>query len=305
MNSLKKNIRGRKLQLLKWEDWNVLNVIINNSEKMKEEKKYWKGLAQLDNNPAVEKLAHNEFVEDLPIDDFLSEDLSETSTSRRDFLKFLGFSTAAATLASCETPVVKSIPYVVKPDEIIPGVANFYATSIYDGRDYASILVKNREGRPIKIENNKTCTNARVQASVLSLYDSARLKHPLKNGEEIEWSLLDLEIKDRLAKFTSKKIVFLTSTILSPSIKAIFNDFSKKYNNFEHIMYDAVSYDGILDANEKSFGLRAIPSYHFDKANVIVSFGADFIGNWLNNNYSTDYINGRNPKSEKCQNIFS
>ena len=282
----------------------MLNVIINNLQEMKKEKKYWKGLAQLDNNPAIEKLAHNEFVEDLPLDDFLSEDLSETSTSRRDFLKFLGFSTAAATLASCETPVVKSIPYVVKPDEIIPGVANFYATSIYDGRDYASILVKNREGRPIKIESNKTCTNARVQASVLSLYDSARLKHPLKNGEEIEWSLIDKEIKERLSKFTSKKIVFLTSTILSPSIKSILDDFSKKYNNFEHIMYDAVPYDGILDAHKKSFGLRAIPSYHFNRTNVIVSFGADFIGNWLNSDYSTDYINGRNPKNGQMSKHF-
>jgi len=103
----------------------------------------------------------------LPIDEFLSDkELPSTSTSRRDFLKFLGFSTAAATLAACEAPVVKSIPYLVKPEEIIPGVANYYASTIYDGRDYASVLVKTREGRPIKIENNNTCTNARVQASV-------------------------------------------------------------------------------------------------------------------------------------------
>ena len=145
---------------------------------MKNNKKYWKGIGELKNDPNIEKLSHNEFVEELPLDDFLSDDLSSTSTSRRDFLKFLGFSTAAATLASCEAPIVKSIPYVVKPDEITPGVANYYATSIYDGRDYASVLVKNREGRPIKIENNKTYTNARVQASVLSLYDSRFASRP-------------------------------------------------------------------------------------------------------------------------------
>ena len=266
---------------------------------MKNNKKYWKGLAQLDNNPDIDKLAHNEFAEELPLDDFLSNDLSSTSTSRRDFLKFLGFSTAAATLASCEAPIVKSIPYLVKPDEIIPGVANYYATTIYDGRDYASVLVKNREGRPIKIENNKTCTNARVQASVLSLYDSARLKTPLKNGVETEWTIVDSDIKDRLSKITDKKIILLTATILSPSITNLIENFSKKYKNVEHIMYDAVPYDGILNANEESFGLRAIPSYFFSKANVIVSFGADFIGNWLNNDYSTDYVSGRNPKNGK------
>jgi molybdopterin-containing oxidoreductase family iron-sulfur binding subunit len=230
---------------------------------MKNNKKYWKGLAQLDNNPDIDKLAHNEFAEELPLDDFLSNDLSSTSTSRRDFLKFLGFSTAAATLASCEAPIVKSIPYLVKPDEIIPGVANYYATTIYDGRDYASVLVKNREGRPIKIENNKTCTNARVQASVLSLYDSARLKTPLKNGVETEWTIVDSDIKDRLSKITDKKIILLTATILSPSIISLVETFSKKYTNVEHIMYDAVPYDGILNANEESFGLRAIPSYFF------------------------------------------
>ena len=133
------------------------NAIINKRmSKMKTTKKYWKGLAQLNNDPIVDKLAQNEFVEELPIDQFLGneENLSSTNNSRRDFLKFLGFSTAAATLAACETPVVKSIPYLIKPDEIIPGVANYYASTYYDGRDYASILVKTREGRPIKIENN-------------------------------------------------------------------------------------------------------------------------------------------------------
>ncbi len=266
---------------------------------MKSNKKYWKGIGQLKNDPNIEKLAHNEFSEKLPLDTFLSEDLSNTSTSRRDFLKFLGFSTAAATLASCETPIVKSVPYLVKPDEIIPGVANYYATSIYDGRDYASILVKNREGRPIKIENNKTCTNARVQASVLSLYDSARLKHPLKNGLEANWDSIDLEIKDRLSKLNGKKIVLLTSTIISPSFKSLVNKFSKKYSNVEHIMYDSIPFDGMLNANLQSFGLRALPSYSFDKANIIVSFGADFLGNWLNNDYSNDYIKARNPKNAK------
>ena len=96
---------------------------------MTKAKKYWKGLAELNNDPIVEKLRQNEFVEEIPVDEFLGDkELSSTSTSRRDFLKFLGFSTAAATLAACETPINKAIPYVVKPEEITPGVANYYAT---------------------------------------------------------------------------------------------------------------------------------------------------------------------------------
>ena len=165
---------------------------------------------------------------------------------QEDFLKFLGFSTAAATLAACEAPVVKSIPYVNKPDEIVPGIANYYAT-IFDGRDYASILVKTREGRPIKIESNKTCTNARVQASVLSLYDSGRLKEPIKNNKLVSYSSLDSEIKSQLARISEKNgnIVILTPTLLSPSTRKLITQFSTKYNNVEHMVYDSVSHEYI------------------------------------------------------------
>ena len=199
---------------------NVQSVIINKFTAMETKKKYWKGLAQLKDEPVVNDLINNEFRESLPIDEFLgNKQIATTNTSRRDFLKFLGFSTAAATLAACETPVVKSIPYLVKPDEIIPGVANYYASTIFDGRDFASVLVKTREGRPIKIENNNSCSNARVQASVLSLYDSARLKYPLINGKQSNWQTIDSEIKNKLTDLNGKKIVLLSSTIISPTTK--------------------------------------------------------------------------------------
>ena len=267
---------------------------------METKKKYWKGLAQLNDEPVVNDLINNEFREHLPIDEFLgNKEITKANTSRRDFLKFLGFSTAAATLAACETPVVKSIPYLVKPDEIIPGVANYYASTIFDGRDFASVLVKTREGRPIKIENNNSCSNARVQASVLSLYDSSRLKYPLINGKQANWSTVDSEIKNKLADLNGKKIVLLSSTIISPTTKELIKDFTKFYSNVEHVVYDSISHDGILNANQIDFGLRAMPHYHFDKTNLIVSFGADFLGNWGSTQYSKDYVKGRNPKNGK------
>ena len=150
---------------------------------MSSNKKYWKSEAELSANDAmIETLKQNEFVEQIPTGEFLSDKqtLATSNTNRRDFLKYVGFSTAAASLAACEGPVIKSIPYVVQPEQIIPGVANFYATTIANGFDFASILVKTREGRPIKVENNKDAqvkgtANARVQASILSLYDSAEL----------------------------------------------------------------------------------------------------------------------------------
>jgi len=269
---------------------------------MTKAKKYWKGLAELNDNPLVEKLKQNEFVEEIPVDEFLGDkELFSTSTSRRDFLKFLGFSTAAATLAACETPINKVIPYVIKPEEITPGVANYYATTMYDGHDYASVLVKTREGRPIKIDSNKSATNARIQASVLSLYDSGRLKNPMKGGVDTNWNTADAEIIEKLNEIKNNggRIAILSSTIISPSTKQLIADFSAAYGNVKHIQMDAVSYSGILDANEASFGVRVLPTYNFDKAEVIVSFGADFLGNWLNADYAKQYVAARNPKNGK------
>lgn len=274
---------------------------------MTKQKKYWKGLAELANDPAIENLKHNEFVEKIPVDDFLgdSETLSNTNTSRRDFLKFLGFSTAAATLAACETPVIKSIPYVVKPEEITPGVANWYASTFYDGNDFANVLVKTREGRPIFIKPNdlsSAAPNARVISSVLSLYDSNRLKGVMKNGESVSWSDADTDIKDRLSSIDGD-VVVLTNTIISPTTKSLLNAFSKKYAA-KHVQYDAISHQGMLDANKDSFGQRVLPSYHLDKADVLVSFGADFLGNWLNSSFEKQYIANRNPKSGKMSRHF-
>ena len=191
---------------------------------MSSNKKYWKSVEELNENSSiVEALRNNEFVEEIPTDEFLSDkdSLSSSSTSRRDFLKYVGFSTAAATLAACEGPVHKSIPYVLQPEQIIPGVADYYATSMFDGFDFANLLVKTREGRPIKIENNKIigakfAANARVHASVLSLYDNMRLKQSKVTGKEATWQEVDLKIKAGLAEANTsgKQIVLLTSMML-------------------------------------------------------------------------------------------
>src|SRR5437868_13038377 len=114
------------------------------------EKKYWKGVDELHNDAEFVRLKNNEFFEHIPIEETISKKVEEGLTPRRDFLKFLGFSVAAASLAACEAPVTKTIPYLFKPEEITPGVANWYASSCHDGYDYCSILVKTREGRPIK-----------------------------------------------------------------------------------------------------------------------------------------------------------
>ena len=113
-------------------------------------KRYWTGLDDLHQTEAFQTLQGQEFPQHEGVDEMLGNDnLTSATTGRRDFLKFMGFSLAAATLAACETPVVKSIPYVIKPEGLTPGVANHYASTYYNGHDYMNVLVKTREGRPI------------------------------------------------------------------------------------------------------------------------------------------------------------
>ena len=276
---------------------------------MASNKKYWKSEAELNpNDSIVEALRQNEFVEEIPVDEFLGdkEKLSSTNTNRRDFLKYVGFSTAAASLAACEGPVKKSIPYVVQPERIIPGVANYYATTIANGFDFASVLVKTREGRPIKIENNTDAkvnggANARVQGSVLSLYDSTRLQGPVKGGEAIEWSALDADVKAKLnaLKGSGKQIALLTQTYASPSTSKLIAEFKEMYGSVNHVVYDAISEDAALTAFEARYGERALADYDFEKAEVIVSFGADFLADWQGGGYDSGYSKGRVPKNGK------
>src|SRR6201997_1101143 len=195
---------------------------------MATKRKYWKGLPELNESPEFLKNKNNEFAEELPMESLGDESLNASNTSRRDFLKVVGFTTAAAALASCETPVIKSIPYVVKPEDVTPGVANFYASTFYDGHDYAAVLVKTQEGRPIKIEANELVkhtsgTNARTQASVLGLYDSARLTTPYAKGTASDWKTVDAAIGQSLADAAKngKEIAILSSSIISPSTRAV------------------------------------------------------------------------------------
>ena len=276
---------------------------------MASNKKYWKSEAELNpNDSIIETLRQNEFPEEIPVDDFLGdkENLASGNTNRRDFLKYIGFSTAAATMAACEGPVRKSIPYVVQPEKIIPGVANYYATTIANGYDFASILVKTREGRPIKIENNteaKTLggTNARIQASVLSLYDSTRLQGPTSNGNAIEWDALDTAAKEKFAALqaSGKQIAFLTQTYASPSTNRLIAEFKEKFGNANHVSYDAVSEEAALKAFEAFYGTRALADYDFSKAELIVSIGADFLADWQGGGYDAGYAKGRVPSEGK------
>jgi len=273
-------------------------------------KKYWQSFGELNQTESFQQSAEKEFKEELlPLADLDDKGILDAKTPRRDFLKYLGFSTAAATIAaSCEMPVRKAVPYLQRQDDIIPGVANYYASTYVNGGDAISVVVKQRDGRPIKIEGNelsgitKGATTAQSQASVLDLYDNTRLRYPLqKDGKEFK-EVTTFDAFDKLVggAIAGKTLVLLTPTVNSPSTLQIISEFLAKYPGSRHVQYDAVSYSGMILANEATYGKREIPSYHFDNAKVIVSLGADFLGTWLSPaEFSKQYSTNRKIKGEK------
>lgn len=235
---------------------------------------YWQ---DVENKVLDPKVLNNEFAEE----DF---DSFSVKKNRRSFLKIMGFSVTALPLTGCiKIPVRKAIPYLYKNDTVIPGVANWYATS-YNGYP---LLAKTREGRPIKIEGNvnstvtKGAANAQMQASVISLYDSYRYNSAMISETNVEWDEFDKKAKAALSKVkeSGKEIVLVTSPIASPSELKLVNEFSKKVG-VTVVTYDATANEAILDASEQVFGKRINFEYNLEKADLILSFGADFLGSY-------------------------
>ncbi|MGA2651251.1 MAG: TAT-variant-translocated molybdopterin oxidoreductase, partial [Terracidiphilus sp.] len=257
---------------------------------------YWKSVDELHNGPRFS----GEFPGGLPA----KSAGRATDATRRDFLAMMGFSLAAAGVAGCRGPVQHAIPLVAGADDIIPGVANYYATTCRGCASSCSLLVKQRDGRPIKIEGNDESalfgkgTCATGQATVLSLYDDERLRVPMWKGQTTSWTEVDGQVLGALnqAREKSGKVVLLSDTVTSPSTQQIIAEFGGSYPKFQHVVYDAISYSALREANRQSFDRAVIPHYAFDKARVIVGLDADFLGTWLSPvEFARQYAGNRKP----------
>ncbi|HER07832.1 MAG TPA: 4Fe-4S dicluster domain-containing protein [Bacteroides sp.] len=237
--------------------------------------------------------------------DLLDSRAVDSPATRRDFLKLFGFSIATATVvSSCEKPVQKAIPYLIRPEEVTPGQASYYASTFYDGSEYCSVLVKVRDGRPIKIEGNHRSpvshggTSARVQASVLNLYDEARYRDPMISREPVSWEETDRLVREKLS--SGRRTVLVTPTVISPSTREAIGLFLKAYPGAEWIQYDETPASGIREAHRILFGRSLIPGFHFDTADYILSLDADFLGTWLAPvEFTRDYASTREVSSTR------
>jgi MoCo/4Fe-4S cofactor protein with predicted Tat translocation signal len=245
--------------------------------------RYWKSWEEGPGSSELVQISAGEFPEPL--------DGPGEQFSRRSFLKAAGFSAAVATIATgcSRAPVEKAIPYLIQPEEIVPGVSYFYASTCAGCAAGCGVLVKNRDGRPVKLEGNADHPLSRGglcaigQASLLDLYDSQRLKEPRIEGRASAWEEVDHQITDRLAAIRASggAVRFVSSTITSPSLKAGVQRFLAQFRDSKHVTYDALSSSAILDAHERTHGARLLPHYLFDRAEVIASFDADFLGTWI------------------------
>ena len=230
-----------------------------------------------------------------------SDDAPGIDHSRREFLMAAGFAFAGAALTGCSrAPAEKAMPYLIQPEELVAGRSQYYASTCAGCTAGCGLLVKVRDGRPIKLEGNpeqaisRGATCAVGQASILGLYDSLRLKQPLAGGKPSTWAEVDGAIQSRLQPGTAVR--YLSGTITGPTKQSTIDKFLARFRNARHVMYDALSASAILDAHQETHGARLLPHYRFGQADVIASFDADFLGTWISPvEFARDYVSRRLP----------
>jgi molybdopterin-containing oxidoreductase family iron-sulfur binding subunit len=209
--------------------------------------------------------------------------------TRRDLLSLMGFSLGAIGVSGCRAPVQHAVPLPAASTEMVPGVPNLYATTCGGCSASCGLVVKQRDGRPIKIEGNEASsltgggTCAAGQASVLSLYDDARLRGPMWLGTPVTWPEIDRHIKALLDRRDRdvRDVVLLSQTITSPSTRALLDELRAVFPRFRHVVYDTMSLAALREANRNCHGAAVVPHYRFDRARVVVALEADFLGTWL------------------------
>ena len=267
----------------------VKDELNNELNSEKRDVNYWRSFADLHKDPAVVAASQNEFHENVT-DDFNPSNLSKLS--RRKFLALVGASAAlAGTACSDYRDKGEIIPYTKMPEDTVVGKPKYYASTFNYGSQSHGILIKTREGRPVKIDGNpdhpvsRGKINAIVQASLLGLYDPDRLQNPLKkegSGEftKTDWKQVDGEIVNALN--TGKNIAIVTGSVVSPTTKKVLDDFSAKYSRTKVYSYELYNEEIKNSAWKKCYGTDVYPLIKWNEAKIIVALESDFLGKDVN-----------------------
>ena len=260
-----------------------------NSGEHGRESEYWRSMREVSGDGGIDDVKAREFMAGVT-DAF---DLSGMSPmSRKRFLALLSASAAfAATGCSDYRDRGEIVPYTRKPEEVTEGVANYYASTCTGCAQHCGILIKTREGRPIKIDGNpdhpvnrgKICATG--QASILSLYDPSRLRKPAYAGKsgksgELTWTQVDQEVRQALdeAARGSREIALIMNPIVSPSTRKMIDQFTGRYPTTRVYTFDLFNDGNRRKAWELCYGTGDYPSVAWDRAKIIVALESDFLG---------------------------
>jgi MoCo/4Fe-4S cofactor protein with predicted Tat translocation signal len=240
--------------------------------------RFWRTLDERTETPGARAAADSEFLPET-----LDESLPKTTLSRRGFLGMVG---AAAAVAACTPRERTIVPYTKRPEEVIPGVANYYATTFPEGERSYSVLVKTREGRPIHITGNDEHprlagkTSLRAIADIVGLYDDDRLRRPSFRGRPSTWQAADQALVAAVneAASQSKAVLLLSAASDSPTRAALLAELARRLPSLEHRVWEPGRGGGALQAAESAFGTHVRMRLRLDRAKVVLSVGADFLG---------------------------
>ncbi|MFC1555777.1 TAT-variant-translocated molybdopterin oxidoreductase [candidate division KSB1 bacterium] len=241
-------------------------------------KRYWRSFNQLADSPDFRKFVENEFPEE-------AAGLKD-SVSRRRFLTLMGASLSLAGLAGCRRPTEKIIPYVIQPEEVVPGIPQFYATTMPFGTSAYGLIVESHEGRPTKIEGNpdhpstKGASNSFIQSEILTLYDPDRSQRYVKNGATSDKNAFKLDWRELYTKFTETQgngLAVLAEPFSSPTLFRFREEFRRKFPRARWVTYEPSSDENIFNGIEVATGNKHLPRYNFENSKRIVSIDADFL----------------------------
>jgi len=235
---------------------------------------YWKSLNELAQNEEYKKFAEREFPENAP-------ELSD-GFSRRTFLRMMGASVALAGFAACRRPVQKILPYSKQPENIVPGIPNYYASAMPFQDALTGLVIENHEGRPTKVEGNEMhpaslgSTSKFNQAATLNMYDPERSREVRQNGDVASYAAF-VSFCNQHFSDTGRNIAFISEANSSPTFNDLKDRALSQFPNAQWVTYEPFGEENALEGTNIAFGQRLRTVNHFDEASVIVALDDDFL----------------------------
>src|SRR4029453_7042807 len=232
---------------------------------------YWRSLAQIEDLPEYRTALEREFPEG-------ASELPDGIT-RRDMMLLLGASLSLAGFAGCRRPVEEIVPYVAAPEDVVPGIPRYYATTMPFGRSAYGLIVESHEGRPTKIEGNPShpstlgASSSRVQASVLGLYDPDRSQSITQKGARKSWNDFVTawgELSKEHVADGGASLAFLSESFASPTLARLVSELPTRFPKLHWATYDAVSDENRLAGLRQATGRDVDLMLRFDRASVIL-----------------------------------